>query len=166
MAPPKTSPLQCRHCSVAFAQLGLSTAHGEHLLHQRLCQGCDEDGSPLGIPSGCMVPGCQYLSPSEATASSTSTANRTLKAWTKHYKDKHDIKISEKCDHRSLRIRYKAHLLPSPDLKTHFGSFYSSSSVLGRYKDLTKLAEEEATDPLASANKMHQLLKDYRRQFW
>lgn len=168
MAPSKNQDWRCCHCGLRLSELGLSAAHGDHLRHQRLCQGCNEDGTPLGIPSECLVPGCRFPRPNGSKSTATSVMSQsglTLMAWVKHYANKHGITISDECNHRCLRIRYRGDLLPTPDMRSHFGSFYSRGAILTRFEDLNRWAEEDKIDPVGFVDRLPQLLEGYRDQF-
>lgn len=146
---------QCYYCQQTASTLGVDTKHGYHLPHQRLCQGLDQQGQPLGIPKECLVDGCDYEPPNKSDAN----------IWRQHYERKHGIKLTDNQNLKWLRQTYQSHLLPTIDMNAYFSSFFTRQSGMVLYPDLDQLMRKYITSPVETYACQADMIQQYRRKF-
>ncbi|KAI1818916.1 hypothetical protein F4861DRAFT_528685 [Xylaria intraflava] len=150
---PSNRNWRCSVCSRTVAELGISTRSGQHLQHQRLCQGNNAAGQPLGVVSQCFL--CDYVS----------NAPDNTQLLVKHYKT-HAIAITDEHNLEWLRHQYQRHVLPDVDLNGAWGTVYSRKSVFSAYPELKSVLERTQRFPAEARPCRSRYLAEYREKFW
>ncbi|KAF2450857.1 hypothetical protein P171DRAFT_427141 [Karstenula rhodostoma CBS 690.94] len=154
---PPTEPAEeptCRECRQTAHVLGIKidrVKKGDLVAHERLCQGLDPTGKPLGLPTACLAPGCEI------------TADGAL-AWVHHYRRVHTISISLEFTLKQLRLRYQKDLLPDFDMNAGWGSHLTKQSPFFASLEIQKL-HNESSNPWSFTPKHKDVLQKFRSSF-
>ncbi|KAK2007158.1 hypothetical protein LZ32DRAFT_695593 [Colletotrichum eremochloae] len=159
----RKSGWSCSHCGRPGNQVvGQKKAEtgdwkGEHLVHQRLCQGCDENGRPLGLPVVC--PAC--IKPI-----GTGRQEPTPKAWMNHWmRCQPELTLTDDFTLRNIHATFSKDLLPTTDLNGKFGNILSRKCPLWYDKELLQLQEKWNRDEVTAANGAANAMPQYRADF-
>ncbi|GKT65236.1 hypothetical protein ColTof3_12575 [Colletotrichum tofieldiae] len=151
----------CRHCHqsgpsvVSPPRAQSKDWRGEHLLHERFCQGLDSAGRPLGLPREC--PACkQTLSDKEPN----------VITWRNHWKRcQPDYPVSDAFTLKNIRAIFEKDLLPTTDWNASFGNILSRRATLLADHVLWPLAKKWEQNPAVAVQETKSALSQYRADF-
>ncbi|GKT61234.1 hypothetical protein ColTof4_01321 [Colletotrichum tofieldiae] len=159
----KNDAWRCKHCKrrgdevVSKKNAATGNFKGEHLVHERLCQGLDQDGRPLGLPVIC--PAC-------IRAIATSDQEPTPKAWMNHWlRCQPGYPLNGEFTLRDIRREFSKDCLPTTDMNAKFGNILSRTVALRGDKELRQLKKQWKRDELTAAKGADDVISQYRSDF-
>ncbi|GKT52626.1 uncharacterized protein ColSpa_12807 [Colletotrichum spaethianum] len=162
----KNDAWRCKHCKrrgdevVSEKNAATGDFKGEHLVHERLCQGLDQDGHPLGLPAIC--PACNRV----IGTRDRKDREPTPKMWMNHWlRCQPAYPLTDNFTLRNILQMFSKYLLPTTDMNAKFGNILSRKVALDDDKHLLHLEQQWKRDELTAAKGADDVISQYRSDF-